>query len=190
MQTIVSNRIHPYFVQTTRVVADSSEGHVYTGPLENGHWVDAGNLVAGDRLLNADGSWAEVVSVEIEETPLTAYNLTVEGFHTYFVAANKNAAPVWVHNDCLPQINKAVNSNMGHAADRAVERGVFGSVSEARIAYQNLSKNISKNGWPEGTIKDPSYSDRYLVPVGNNGYASYQLGSNGTARLKTTLIRK
>lgn len=32
--------------------------------------------------------------------PLTAFNLTVAEFHTYFVAANKNAAPVWVHYDC------------------------------------------------------------------------------------------
>lgn len=143
-QTIVSNRIHPYFVQTTREVANSSEGHVYAGPLKNGHWVDAAELQAGDRLLNDDGTWAEVVSVEIEAEPLTAFNLTVAEFHTYFVAANENAAPVWVHNDCLPKINKAVNSNMGHATDRAVERGVFGSVDEARTAYQNLSKNISK----------------------------------------------
>jgi hypothetical protein len=104
MQTIVSNRIHPYFVQTTRVVADSSEGHVYTGPLENGHWVDAAELHAGDRLLNADGSWAEVVGVKTEAKALEAYNLTVADFHTYFVTADKNADPVWVHNDCFDQV--------------------------------------------------------------------------------------
>ncbi len=100
-QTIVSNRIHPYFVQTARDVANSSEGHVYAGPIKNGHWVDAADLVAGDRLLNDDGSWAEVVSVKIEAEPLTAFNLTVAEFHTYFVAANENAEPVWVHNDCF-----------------------------------------------------------------------------------------
>ncbi len=99
-QTIVSNRIHPYFVQTTRAVANSSEGHTYTGPLENGHWVDAAELKSGDRLLNDDGTWAAVVGVEVEAEPLTAFNLTVAEFHTYFVAANENAAPVWVHNDC------------------------------------------------------------------------------------------
>ncbi|MEP4197861.1 MAG: polymorphic toxin-type HINT domain-containing protein [Aliishimia sp.] len=47
-QTIVSNRIHPYFVQTARVVANSSEGHVYEGPLEDGHWIDAAELRTGD----------------------------------------------------------------------------------------------------------------------------------------------
>jgi hypothetical protein len=104
-QTIVSNRIHPYFVQTTRVVVNSSEGHVYEGPLENGYWVDASELHAGDRLLNDDGTWTEIVDVEVEAKPLTAFNLTVAEFHTYFVAANENAAPVWMHNDCFSDVN-------------------------------------------------------------------------------------
>ncbi|KIC35400.1 hypothetical protein RA27_22885 [Ruegeria sp. ANG-R] len=119
-QTIVSNRIHPYFVQTARAVADSSEGHVYTGPLENSHWVDAAELQTGDRLLNDDGTWAEVVGVEVEAEPLTAFNLTVAEFHTYFVAANENAAPVWVHNDCFTsgvteRMNARVNIDGGSA---------------------------------------------------------------------------
>jgi filamentous hemagglutinin len=50
--------------------------------------------VAGYRLLNDDASWAEVVSVAVVDAPLLAFNLTVEGFHTYFVAADEGAAPV------------------------------------------------------------------------------------------------
>ena len=99
-QTIVSNRIHPYFVQTERK-ASNSEGHAYHGSIPNGKWIDAADLQSGDRLLNDDASWAEVVSVKVEAKPLKAYNLTVADFHTYFVAADKNAVPVWVHNDCF-----------------------------------------------------------------------------------------
>ncbi len=80
--------------------AHSSGGHVYAGPLADGYWIDAADLRAGDRLLNDDSSWAEVVSSRTLAQPLRAYNLTVKDFHTYFVAANKNAAPVWVHNIC------------------------------------------------------------------------------------------
>ena len=69
-------------------VPHSSEGHVYLGSLKDGYWVDAANLLAGHRLLNDDASWAEVVSVSVVNEPLLAYNLTVEGFHTYFVAAD------------------------------------------------------------------------------------------------------
>ena len=60
--------------------------------------MDAADLLTGDRLLNDDGSWAEVVSSDVSAEPLRAYNLTVEGWHTYFVAANADAAPVWVQN--------------------------------------------------------------------------------------------
>jgi len=81
-------------------VPPSSEGHTYRGPLRDGYWVDAADLTAGYRLLNDDASWAEVVSVEVVAEALEAYNLTVADYHTYFVAANENASPVWVHNTC------------------------------------------------------------------------------------------
>ena len=42
-----------------------------------------------------------MLAAETVNEPLLAYNLTVEGFHTYFVAANEDAAPVWVHNSCI-----------------------------------------------------------------------------------------
>ena len=69
----------------------SSEGHVYTGAIENGRWVDAGNLVAGYKLFGEDASWSVVVSVEIEVEPLEACNLTVDDWHTYFVRAVRSA---------------------------------------------------------------------------------------------------
>jgi Arc/MetJ-type ribon-helix-helix transcriptional regulator len=40
-------------------------------------------------------------------------------------------------------VEKAVNSNMDHAVDRAVERGIFESAAEAREAYKQLSVDIS-----------------------------------------------
>jgi RHS repeat-associated protein len=102
-QTIVSNRIHPYFVQLPSATGSvkSSEGHVYQGVITNGAWVDAADLQSGYRLLNDDGSWAEVVSVKVEAKVLQAFNLTVADYHTYFVSANEEAEPVWVHNLCI-----------------------------------------------------------------------------------------
>lgn len=46
------------------------------------------------------------MSVEITNEALDAYNLTVEGYHTYFVAGELDAEPVWVHNNktCGPKI--------------------------------------------------------------------------------------
>ena len=70
-QTITTTPTHPFFVQTTRQVARTSEGHVYAGPLSDGYWVDAADLLTGDRLLNDDGTWAEVVSSEVTPEPIT-----------------------------------------------------------------------------------------------------------------------
>jgi hypothetical protein len=110
-QTIVSNRTHPYFVQIPgaaeqKIAVNSSEGHVYNGDIPSGSWIYAANLQPGYLLLNDDNSWAEVEKVEVEAKPLQAYNLTVADYHTYFVAANDNAAPVWVHNDCNTRLQR------------------------------------------------------------------------------------
>jgi len=87
-QTIVTTLTHPFFVQLPQsrpllqnavmgggAVPPSSEGHSYRGPLRDGYWVDAADLTAGYHLLNADATWAEVVSVAVVEEPLEAYNL-------------------------------------------------------------------------------------------------------------------
>ncbi len=95
-QTIISNRIHPYFVQlpASAGAVASSEGHIYQGKISNGAWVDAADLKLGYRLLNDDNTWAEVVSVKVEAKTLKAFNLTVADYHTYFVAANDEASSV------------------------------------------------------------------------------------------------
>ncbi len=58
------------------------------------------------------------------------------------------------HNNCLPAIKKAVNSNLGHAAQRAVERGFAGGEKAVADALRGLSEQISKNGLPVGTLAD------------------------------------
>ena len=70
-QTIVSNKIHPYFVNLTEDLQasenesnaslTSSEGHSYKGSIKNGYWVDASELKAGYRLLNNDETWSVVM---------------------------------------------------------------------------------------------------------------------------------
>jgi hypothetical protein len=116
LQTIVSNRIHPFFAQRTEQDAlfhtVSSEGHEYRGPIPRGAWVDADDLKPGWRLLQHDGGWSSVLSVEIQETPFTAFNISVESFHTYFVRGAEgipSSDPLWVHNnyDCTRDLWKS-----------------------------------------------------------------------------------
>ncbi|MGH1353412.1 MAG: polymorphic toxin-type HINT domain-containing protein [Methyloligellaceae bacterium] len=104
IQTIVSNRIHRFYVSkgsvSLQLVVNSSG--MTKGTNATGKWIEAQYLKPGYRLLNGDASHSEIISVKLEKKNLTAYNLHVDGFHTFFVrgAANENAKPVWVHNHC------------------------------------------------------------------------------------------
>ena len=81
IQTLVSNRIHPFY--------------------SDGKWIKAEDLKAGSRLFAENGAEPTVQSVTVKPEPLQAYNLTVADWHTYFVKGDKaETEGVWVHNDC------------------------------------------------------------------------------------------
>jgi RHS repeat-associated protein len=84
-------------------------------------------------------------------------------------------------------VNKVVNSNMPHAAERAVERAGFGTAKEARNALQEFGARIEKGGLPSGAIRDTAHADRVIVPgFGQGGAVVYQV-KDGTLKLKTVL---
>ncbi|MET8542674.1 polymorphic toxin-type HINT domain-containing protein [Kitasatospora sp. NPDC004799] len=60
-------------------------------------WVDAADLHNGDTLRTPNGADATVSEATQRKGLDAAFNLTVEGFHTYYVLAGD--APVLVHND-------------------------------------------------------------------------------------------
>ncbi|WP_027665580.1 hemagglutinin repeat-containing protein [Rhizobium leguminosarum] len=103
-QTIITTLLHRVFAVlpegASKAAQIAIDGEFYSGPIRNGVWIAIKDLKPGDRMLNDDESWSDVVSVRIEAKPLDAYNLTVADFHTYFVkqAANHDAKSVWVHN--------------------------------------------------------------------------------------------
>ena len=118
-QTIVSNKIHPFFTRVNQgELVPSSEGHYYNGEIQNAQWVDAQNLKAGYKLLSENNHWQTVKGVTIKAEKLSAYNLTVETDHTYFIkGANSDLDGVWVHNDCwhaLPDGAKRVKDIDGY----------------------------------------------------------------------------
>ncbi len=84
-------------------------------------------------------------------------------------------------------VDKVVNSNMPHAAERAVERAGFSSEQDARAALQEFSRQIERSGLPPGTIRDTARADRVIVPgFGRGGAVVYQL-RDGVLKLKTVL---
>ncbi|WP_304673321.1 polymorphic toxin MafB class 1 [Neisseria polysaccharea] len=81
IQTLVSNKIHPFYSQ--------------------GKWIQAGRLKKGDTLLSESGAKQTVQNITFKQQPLKAYNLTVADWHTYFVKGSQaETEGVWVHNEC------------------------------------------------------------------------------------------
>ena len=69
-------------------------------------FIDAGNLLVGDKLISVNGEDLVIEKFFIEETeePVDVYNFQVEDYHTYFLGENK----VWVHNkNCKPRSPKS-----------------------------------------------------------------------------------
>ncbi|HSN87465.1 MAG TPA: hypothetical protein VL025_11940, partial [Thermoanaerobaculia bacterium] len=81
---------------------------------------------------------------------------------------------------------KVVNSKMGHAAQRAVERAGFKNNKEASDALQSFGENIRQNGLPPGTVRDAA--GHLVVPgFGQGGAVVYRVGENGKLTLQTVL---
>lgn len=90
--TITATRGHPFWVT------------------DDGAWVDADQLVAGDRLLTESGAIERVDRVEHRTAGLRVHNLTVDGIHTYHVNVGAGAG-VLVHNcggELVPGPNNAL----------------------------------------------------------------------------------
>lgn len=182
-QTILSNRIHPFYVN---IFATSQ------GP--KGQWVQAQNLHPGDQLLTDSGHLAEVLNLEIKEEPLEAYNITVGDFHTYFVrgASNESTTSVLVHNECDGKadegeiIEKAklwtstrFASVAGNAYRHFKDHGTdFGAINS--VDYVKKTKAFLTNP-PEGTLtRTKANGDVVLYHPGSNTFAI--MDKRGTPR--------
>ncbi len=67
-------------------------------------FIEAGNLLVGDKLISVNGEDLVIVKFFIEETAesVSVYNFQVEDYHTYFVGESA----VWVHNaECIVRKN-------------------------------------------------------------------------------------
>ncbi|MEU9424815.1 polymorphic toxin-type HINT domain-containing protein [Streptomyces sp. NPDC048342] len=73
----------------------ATEGHPFWVP-ELGAWVDATDLIAGERLDASTRVVVTITAIHRWTQPATVHNLTVADIHTYYVVAG--ATPVLVHN--------------------------------------------------------------------------------------------
>ena len=167
--TVVSNKVHPYFAQRIeapesggkfqKASYESSESHapIYRGQIPGGQWIDASEVLVGDKLLMFNGRWAKVVDKKINAEQLTAYNIDVANTDTYFVGSwgeDENTA-VLVHNcpSGIPDVVGDVTKNVEpknvqqfeskRAALRAAKRDAGIPTSQTHITH---TKNLKADG--------------------------------------------
>lgn len=97
IQVIGTNKTHPFFVQSDNITP-ATEGYIYQGNIANANWTDVNSLKVGDKLLSENNTWQTVQSIKVSQEPITAYNLTVNNNHTFFVKESGGKYGVWVHN--------------------------------------------------------------------------------------------
>lgn len=81
---------------------------------DEGRWVDAEDLRAGDVLLLASGDTVTVDAVRERTEIRRVHNLTVDGIHTYYVLAGSD--PVLVHN-CVQPGQAGAYDDLARASD-------------------------------------------------------------------------
>jgi hypothetical protein len=137
---------HPFYTRIHKA-RDSLSG-------DDGEWIPAQDLRAGDEVLSAAAGWARVLDIQAQHGNVTVYNFEVAGNHDYFVGQSG----LLVHNDCWMEIGKAAKNmanNFLKAAKQA-QRGTGPKSGEggnpfmqaAREMRELLAKN-DKNWMPE-----------------------------------------
>ena len=130
-------------------------------------FVEAGELQAGEHLLNVNGKELlieEFWSERLDE-PETVYNFQVEDFHTYFVGENK----IWVHNADYPTSVKQLydNSKPGkRTKGRTEQRIVDGDFNTALRDFETLHPTDVKSiSTPCGTGKTGNIDNGFVATV-------------------------
>lgn len=138
-------------------------------------WTGSSHLIAGEHLLEPDGSAATVVSTAADSRPggVTVYNFEVDHDHTYFV--DQGAAPIWVHNDCNSRALGNALGNRGQHVAAGDEAHHIVAVNDARATVAqgilrrfNIGINEAENGaWVPSSQHRRIHTDAYYRRVDN-----------------------
>ncbi|MEV6947325.1 RICIN domain-containing protein [Streptomyces sp. NPDC051172] len=140
-------------VGNARITA--TQHHPFWSPSAH-RWIDAGDLEPGQTLHTSNGATVTVARVHRYHQIHSAYNLTVENLHTYYVLAGET--PVLVHNsggcpdlDALSQSGmrpaKGKTTHAGREYQKHMNRGDLPVVpgKELKTAGQDLLDDILTN---------------------------------------------
>jgi hypothetical protein len=125
-------------------VIEATDGHPFWD-VTTGAFTDAIDLQPGELVLTLDGRSLQVTAVRAHAEDLTAYNLEIDGIHTYYAGET----PVLVHNSCGPDVDTL--SELARNLDPA---DAGGQLSAAGRAYAKASEVFGKTSGGPTAIND------------------------------------
>ena len=102
----------------------ATDGHPFWD-VSTGLFTEAVDLMVGELVLTLEGQSLKIISVRVHGEDLTAYNLEIEGIHTYYAGET----PVLVHNDCDDPIELIYEASPKHGP--VARPGPRGEISRA-----------------------------------------------------------
>ena len=155
-EEIVTTETHPFYVN-------------------NRGFVNAGELIVGDELLDVNGNvlLVENFDVELTDEPVTVYNFQVEDFHTYYVGECR----LLVHNANCNQEKPVLPKYDGKTTE-----GVMVTPDGKQISFK--SGNSSTPSYPQYKAQSASHVEGkaalYMRENGINEATVFHNNPNGT----------
>lgn len=143
----------------------STPNHPFYEPMLK-EYLPAEELKQGNALLKANGSYAEVASVECYDAEETVYSLSIDGNHNYFVDDGYLA-----HNDCLRNKFNTIRKNYWkECAKNKVKSPYY------ELTPQNL-KNMSSGKAPIG-LHEHKIELHHTTSIANDIYDFFPIPSS------------
>jgi hypothetical protein len=135
----------------------------------DGQWQRADVLDPGDLLLTADGTTVTVGGLDWGSVrTATAYNLSVDDIHTYFVAVGDNE--VLVHNT-----NTCASNGTPSAAPSAFTRTEALAGRASTRTVNELAESMGGSGWQGAPIKVVVHNGQLLIVDGHHRVAAARI---------------
>lgn len=154
----------------------TTEDHPFWNDTDQ-QWQRADQFDPGDRVRAADGRTVPVNGLRlVTRHHATAYNLTVDDIHTYYVIAGDT--PVLVHNECRKPVNlpawRKVNIDIGHIIDHHTAGGKVYQQSGIKDKFpdymsQGEIESTVRQAYRYSTMAGPSQVDRVFLRGSANG---------------------
>jgi RHS repeat-associated protein len=159
---------------------------------DDGTWVDAEDLTAGDLLRTPDGDLVEVTGVRAFTTAARVHNLTVAGVHTYYVQAG--AAELLVHNcgkvkieefRANPSVGKGRNVAHADVNVEGLPRDFFGvsGKSDNIKGASKLPETPTLDRGPPGVARDADSEFKILEDIAGQLRSSGKSDAAGTVHI-------